>query len=215
MATIIERQCLGDQIRKALIEKIVSGQLKSGERLVELALAKEFETSQTPVREALRDLEAMRMVEALPHRGVRVRDVTDQEMAEAYAIRALLEEHAAHLAVRRLAGDVTELQQHASEIQAAAERRDLPAYAESNLAFHRAVVEYAENTTLLRLWDSLAFEFRTLLRMRRYPTDLVKNAADHFPIVEALAAGDGLTAGRLLRQHAESFIAVIKAGEGV
>jgi DNA-binding GntR family transcriptional regulator len=202
----VDRQSLSDQIRQVLIDRIVSGELKPGERLVELALAKEFQTSQTPVREALQSLEAMRLVEALPHRGVRVREVTEKEMAETYALRGLLEEFAAPLATANLRGEVTHLQHHAEAIQSAAEQGDTAAYAQHDFTFHREIVEASGNTTLLYLWDALAFEFRTPLLMVRHAPNLIALAADHFSILEAMVAGDRIRAGRLLREHSVSLL---------
>ena len=73
-----ERSCLSDHIRRELARRILDGTLKPGERLVELKIAAEFESSQTPVREALRELESLRLVESSPYRGTRVRDVGER-----------------------------------------------------------------------------------------------------------------------------------------
>ena len=69
-----------------------------GERLVETRIAQELGTSQAPVREALRDLELLRLVESEPFRGARVRPFGDSELVEIYPVRAVLEELAARLA---------------------------------------------------------------------------------------------------------------------
>ncbi len=86
---------MGREIRDVLLRRILEGKYQPGERLVELQLAAEFHTSQGPVREALRELEALRYVETAPHRGTRVRAVSPTEMRDAYRLRALLEREAA------------------------------------------------------------------------------------------------------------------------
>src|SRR5690349_12544079 len=73
---------LRDAIKERIVERILDGTYGPGERIVESAVAAEFGVSQAPVREALRDLEAMRFVESQPHRGARVREVTTDELAE-------------------------------------------------------------------------------------------------------------------------------------
>src|SRR4051812_24212981 len=86
-----DRQCMSDQIRDTLTSKIFDGRLQPGDRLVELEIAREFDTSQTPVREALRELESLRLVESAPYRGTRVRAISDREMFESYTVRGVLE----------------------------------------------------------------------------------------------------------------------------
>src|ERR1700733_11664714 len=105
----LERACMSDRIRRALAERIIAGQLAPGERLVEMRIAEEFRTSQAPVREALRELETLRLVESEPYRGTRVREVGEREMADAYAVRAVLEQAAAELAAPVLKGNVDHL----------------------------------------------------------------------------------------------------------
>jgi DNA-binding GntR family transcriptional regulator len=89
------RLLLREHVKEAILERILSGEYAPGERLVETRLAREFETSQVPVREALRDLEMLRFVESEPFRGARVRAVTPEEMLEIYPVRSALEEVAA------------------------------------------------------------------------------------------------------------------------
>ena len=94
----ISRTVLREQVKDVLLQRIVSGELQPGERLVETRIAQELGTSQAPVREALRDLELLRLVESEPFRGARVRSLGDEELVEIYPVRAVLEELAAKLA---------------------------------------------------------------------------------------------------------------------
>src|SRR4051812_17563487 len=96
---------LRDEIKERIVERILDGTYGPGERIVESAVAAEFGVSQAPVREALRDLEAMRFVESQPHRGARVRAVTSQELVQIYPVRAALEEVAGREAATRLRED--------------------------------------------------------------------------------------------------------------
>jgi DNA-binding GntR family transcriptional regulator len=201
----LERDCMSDRIRRVLAERIIGGMLAPGERLVEMRIAGEFRTSQAPVREALRELETMRLVESEPYRGTRVRDVGEREMAEAYAVRAVLEQAAAEAAAPSLKGNVEGLRRSLVELKIASEAGDREGYARHDLDFHRGIVEAAGNKILLQTWDSLGFEARIRIMLARKEPDLPRIASCHDPILEALEAGDGPTAGRLLREHAESF----------
>src|SRR5215212_9355633 len=95
----LRRQTLSEQIRDSLVSRIVSGEIAPGERLVETRLAQTYGTSQAPVREALRELESMRMVETQPRRGTFVRHFIQQTLKESYVVRAALEEAATRLAM--------------------------------------------------------------------------------------------------------------------
>lgn len=200
------RDCMSDRICRALAERIIEGQLAPGERLVEMRIAQEFQTSQAPVREAFRELEALRLVESEPYRGTRVREVGDREMAEAYAVRAVLEQAAAEAAAPALKGNLGGLRSTLDELRRAALAGDREGYARHDVAFHRGIVEAAGNRILLQTWDSLGFEARVRIALARREPDLPRFAHCHDPIADALEAGDGATAGRLLREHAESFI---------
>lgn len=203
---IVRRECLAEQIRQELIRRIASGQLAPGERITELGLAQEFGTSQTPVREALTALTFMRLLESVPHKGVRVRHIAAKETAESYAVRGVLEQYAGELAASRPAVCWNPVALDLAELNLAAQNEDRDAYAKHDWKFHRGIVQAAENETLLRQWDALAFEFRTPMQLAQGKVSLRQIAPEHDRILEALQAGDGQLAGRLLRQHAESFI---------
>src|ERR1700749_5213568 len=93
----LKRDSMAEQVKHELLRKIMQGELPPGARLVELQSARDLNTSQGPVREALRELEAMDLVTTEPYKGSRVREVTPQEIREAYVVRASLEELAARL----------------------------------------------------------------------------------------------------------------------
>ena len=124
-----------------ILERILTGVYEPGERLVETRLAKEFETSQVPVREALRELEVLRFVESEPFRGARVRAVSRAEMVEIFPVRSAIEEVAVRLATVQLDGDVEELERHLGAMEKAAADGDLQEQVDSDVAFHRTIVE--------------------------------------------------------------------------
>ncbi len=139
----ISRTVLREQVKDVLLHRIVTGEIRPGERLVETRIAQELGTSQAPVREALRDLELLRLVESEPFKGTRVREFGDQEMVEVYPVRAALEEVAARAATKNLAGDVSALEAEVEAMRAAARRGDIQGLAEHDIAFHRLLVEAA------------------------------------------------------------------------
>jgi DNA-binding GntR family transcriptional regulator len=203
-----------DQIRALLLRRIVSGVYAPGERLLEMGIAREMNTSQAPVREALRELEALRVVETERYRGTRVRRISDREMHEAFYVRGLLDEAAARLAAPSIQKDSSRLRHLLDKLLKAAKRGQPEEYAQANHAFHRAIVEASGNQVLLKIWDSLSMESLSRLRLVQIGLRFRKSAPEHAGMVEALERGDGPLAGRLLRRHAHSFLGEAAQGAG-
>jgi DNA-binding GntR family transcriptional regulator len=201
----VQRDCMRDQIKRVLVERILDGYYRPGDRLVELQIARELKTSQGPVREALRELEALRLVESETYRGTRVRALSEHEMEHAGRVRGVLEQTAARWGAAVLQRDLGSLRAALEAIRSAAAARDVSAYAAHNMSFHRLIVEASGNDVLLRVWDSLMLEVRTRIGLARSAIDLTAAAETHRPIVDAFERGDGETAGRLLQEHAEFF----------
>jgi DNA-binding GntR family transcriptional regulator len=199
-APALVRTGLGDQIRQVLLDGIISGRFQPGERIIERRIAGELGVSQAPVREALRRLEALRLIETMPNRGARVRAFTEEDFAEFFPVRAGLEETAADLAVKRLGGDVTVLKGHIERL-AAAEGPDVMRH---SIAFHREIVEAAGNRLLKSVWESLGIEVWTTLSVRRHDTELCGKTAEHIEIADAFRRQDP-GVGRLLHDHVMKY----------
>ena len=176
-------------------------------------IAQEFEISQAPVREALRELEALGFVESEPYRGTRVRAVTKSELTEIYPVRAALEEVAARAAAVHLAGNVESLEAELEAMHAAAEKGDLYEEVQHDVEFHRLIVEASGNRVLQDMWRSLRIEARTLISVLKAHIGGYELAELHRPVLEALAEGDAEKAGSLLRNHVEYFGELIMKGD--
>lgn len=201
----ITRTVLREQVKDVLLQRIVRGELQPGERLVETRIAQDLGTSQAPVREALRDLELLRLVESEPFRGARVREFGEEELIEVYPVRAALEDLAAREAAVRLAGDVSALEAALAAMRAAAKRGDLHALVQHDFAFHRVIVEAAGNAVLTQCWKSLGVEGRITLTIYGTQVEPEEAAELHVPILEAIRAETAAKAGREARRHVEYF----------
>lgn len=135
---------LREQIREHIVEGIVSGRWQPGERIVERRIATELEVSQTPVREALRELESLRLIESAPNKGVRVRNLTAADLEESYPVRAGLEAIAAELAAARLAEDCSALEPHVAALYEADRESDGTGQVRHTVGFHRELVRAAK-----------------------------------------------------------------------
>jgi DNA-binding GntR family transcriptional regulator len=207
----VQRRSLKDQVKQQILERILKGRYTPGQRLREVALAKELNTSPIPVREALRELESLRIVESEAYKGVRVRQVTPNDLVEAYELRAVLESYAAEKGGRSFKGNCQTLRKRYLAMLAAARSGDIEAYAQHDIPFHRLIVEAAHNAFLLRAWDALGFEIRTRIFLAFKELDMVQMAQLHEPILEALERGDAKRAAQLLREHSLGFAAQVGA----
>lgn len=206
-ARTIPRDSIGTRIKQILLERIVDGTYKPGERLKELQIAREFHTSQAPVREALRELEAVGLIETKYYQGSRVRNSSQSELEQAYEIRAVLEELAAHSAATALKSQTEALKKIVDRAIALSKKGQWLAYSRYNYLFHRSIVVASQNPLLLQVWESLHFEFRTRLSIEktaaieRNAFHFERTARDHYEILHALHCGKGQEAGLLLREH--------------
>ena len=203
MMATISRTVLREQVKDVLLQRIASGELQPGERLVETRIAQELGTSQAPVREALRDLQLLRLVESEPFRGSRVRVFDEEELIEVYPVRASLEELAARLAAEKLEGDVSALEVEFEAMREAVRQDDTNALAQHDIAFHRLIVEAAGNSVLEQCWKSLGVESRITISLYGTYMDPAQAAERHVKLIDAIRSGSPGAAGREARKHVE------------
>jgi len=198
----IARSVLADQVKDRLLQDILAGRYPPHSRIVETRVARELGTSQAPVREALRGLEALGVVEILPFRGARVRRPSIAELLEAYAVRFELESLGARLAVPRMSDtDLAGLVALAEEMQASASLGDRHGVAVADSSFHGRIVSLARNRTLERVWRSLEPFSRTYITLVAPGADAHWTADLHLAIVDALRQRDPDAVVEALRQH--------------
>ncbi|SHG82953.1 GntR family transcriptional regulator [Marivita hallyeonensis] len=198
---VINRASLSQQIRDTLLERIVSGSLKPGDRLIELKIADEMQTSQAPVREALRELEAIGLIETQRNRGARVRVIDEAELAEIYSVRAELEALAGEIVARDAPQTANSLEKILDRMRKAATRADEKKFAMLNSEFHSTIVEASKNSTLREMWESLSVRSRTRLNMSRTAADLQLLAESHQAIIDAIASGEPSQARDISWRH--------------
>ncbi|GAA5042800.1 DNA-binding GntR family transcriptional regulator [Thermocatellispora tengchongensis] len=200
MASPVVPPSLRERIREYIVEGIVRGRWKPGERIVERRIATELEVSQTPVREALRELEALRLIESAPNKGVRVRGLSAAGLEEIYPVRAGLERVAAELAAARLGEDASALEPHVAALWAADRAGDVEAQARHTVAFHRELVRASGNAVLLHTWESLGIDVWTVLAIRWLGTSRRAYAEEHQEVIDAFRRRDPRV-GELVNAH--------------
>ncbi|MFE5791904.1 GntR family transcriptional regulator [Streptomyces sp. NPDC056503] len=200
----VRRHSVRGQILDALRTALVAGELRPGEVYSAPALGERFGVSATPVREAMQRLAVEGAVEVVPNRGFRVVVRTPRELAELAEVRALIEVPVMLRLARTVpAGRWAALRPLAEATGAAAARGDRAHYAETDRAFHRAVLALAGNEQLLVIADDLHRRSQWPLLSAPAPrhADLVADAAEHSALLDALGARNLPVVEALVREH--------------
>jgi DNA-binding GntR family transcriptional regulator len=203
---------LSAQVKDRILRWILEGELAPGSRIIETRVARRLGTSQAPVREALRDLATLGLVEVHPYRGARVREPDAVELVEAMEVRGDLEAIAARHAAGGI-GDATleRMRGLLDDMRAAAARGDAHAQAQQNSEFHGCVVGASGNRTVQRLWSMLEPFARTYLTATVAGADLRWLAERHVAILHALEAHDPEGAAEAMRVHAREAEALLRS----
>jgi DNA-binding GntR family transcriptional regulator len=202
----------------ALRERILSGQLQPGERLRVETLTEELGMSPTPIREALRVLQADRLVEYSPHHKIFVAELSLAQVAEIYQLRAELESFATELAVPRLRSEeLDELETTHAQWTRAAESGRGGKLADANIRWHWMIYHAAGSTRLdefiRRLWE--AFPWRTQYEL---PGLRESSIPEHEGVMVAIRAGDSSLARARMHAHIssgqQSLLAALRRRDG-
>ena len=198
----VSRSVLAEQVKDRLLQDILAGRYAPHSRIVETRVARELGTSQAPVREALRGLEALGVVEIMPFRGARVRRPSASELLEAYVVRSELEALGAQLGVPRMSDDdLAELEALGEAMQKAAAVGDRHEVAVADASFHARLLAMAGNATLERVWRSLEPFSRTYITLVAPGADAHWTADLHPAILRALRTRDPEQVVAALRRH--------------
>lgn len=193
----------GEATYARLLDEIRSGALPPGARLLETELALRLAVSRTPVREAIRRLEADGLVTHMPRAGAAVRRLDHAEIMELYEMRVVLEGTAARLAARSASEVEFDELDGINEEMLAADGDGARLFV-LNQQFHRALIDAARNRFLLQSVDAVHTTLLILGPSTLARTDRAQAAVDeHRAIVTALRARDGVGAEAAMRAHME------------
>lgn len=192
-----------DRVRRQIADDIIKGVLRPGQELDELKLAKTFNVSRTPVREALRQLAEAQLVEWRPHQSATVAKITSSKMVELFEVMAELEGFCGRLAARRMtSAEHAALKSIHRRMQPHVKARDHESYHAVNKDFHAAIYSGSHNQYLIGqatvLYSRLA-PYRAFQLKR--PDALRVASEEHAEIIDAIVSGDGDAAHRLLSNH--------------
>src|SRR6201995_4222498 len=200
-----EDQSLHDEILNRLRDHIVEGNIPDGGRIVERQLCEMLGISRTPLREALKVLAAEGLIELLPNRGARVKQLSERDLADLFDVMGGLEATAGRLACENISdAEIAEIERLHYEMYGFYLHRDMHGYFRTNQTIHQKIVEASRNTALLATYASFAGRIRRI----RYSANFARKRErwgeamrEHEAILEALRRRDGSNIADILFAH--------------
>lgn len=199
---------LRDVVFTTLRQAILRGELKPGERLMEIQLANKLGVSRTPIREAIRKLELEGLVLMIPRKGAEVAEITEKNLRDVLEVRESLEVLAVQLACERMTEEELEvLKEAAQAFEAVIESNDITKIAEADVSFHDVVYNATNNQRLIQLLNNLREQ------MYRYRVEYLKRSEarpnilrEHEALIGFIEARDKEQASENICKHIENQV---------
>ena len=206
--TINEYLPLRDVVFNTLRQAILRGELKPGERLMEIQLANKLGVSRTPIREAIRKLELEGLVLMIPRKGAEVADITEKSLKDVLEVRRALEELSVKLTCDRITKEeIKELEQAAENFRKTMKSKDITEIAEADVRFHDVIYTATKNQKLIQLLNNLHEQ------MYRYRIEYLKDEEvypkllkEHKEIIERINRGEKEEAARIVCEHIDNQV---------
>lgn len=197
---------LRDVVFNTLRQSILTGELKPGERLMEIHLADKLGVSRTPIREAIRKLELEGLVTMIPRRGAEVAQITEKNLRDVLEVRRALDALAAELACERISEEKLEqLKDACDNFEAETKQGNANQVALADVAFHDIILEASNNSRLVQMIGNFSQQ------MYRYRLEYVKDEsnydqliAEHRMIYDAISRRDKEVAAAAMRGHIDN-----------
>ena len=197
---------LRDVVFNTLRQAILRGELKPGERLMEIQLANKLGVSRTPIREAIRKLELEGLVLMIPRKGAEVAEITEKSLKDVLEIRRALEDLAVRLACEKITKEeLKELKKAGDEFKRVLKSQDITEVAEADVKFHDVIYMATDNPKLIQLLNN----FRE--QMYRFRVEYLKKAEvrpqlleEHDEIIKYITEGNKEEASRVVTRHIEN-----------
>ncbi len=198
-------ETLSGELTNTLRDAIITGEFKQGSKLSETRLAKQLDVSRGPLREAIRRLEGMNLIQHVPQQGARVVTLTKALILHIYEAREALESKVAAVAAERMSSQEIEELHRLLDVQTRHMRDHETAAvpAESDYAFHEQVIRGGKNRVIER---ALLLEIYNLIKMFRYQNEFAQSSTsnalvEHRQVAYAIEQRDAMLAEVTMRQH--------------
>lgn len=209
--TMNEYLPLRDVVFNTLRQAILRGELKPGERLMEIQLANKLGVSRTPIREAIRKLELEGLVLMIPRKGAEVAEITEKSLRDVLEVRRALEELAVRLACDKITPEkIRELKDAAQAFKDVLKDGNITQLAEADVKFHDVIYLATDNQKLIQLLNNLReqmYRFRVeYLKRSDFHQQLID---EHEEIIETIESGQKEKAARVVCQHVDNQVEAV------
>ncbi|MBO5371242.1 MAG: GntR family transcriptional regulator [Lachnospiraceae bacterium] len=203
---------LRDVVFNTLREAILRGDLKPGERLMELQLAAKLGVSRTPIREAIRMLQQEGLAVTIPRRGAEVAGMTEKDMEDVLQIREALEILAVQLANEKMTDEqVEQLAEKVNAFEAALKTADLKLIAQADIEFHDFIYAAAENPKLLGMLNNLREQiYRYRVEYLKDEKNYPRLMEEHQQILDGLRRRDKEFVKKVTKEHVDNQANAVK-----
>ena len=197
---------LRDVVYNTLRQAILRGELKPGERLMEIQLANKLGVSRTPVREAIRKLELDGLVLMIPRKGAEVADISEKSLKDVLEVRKALEELAVQLTCEKISkAQIAELKQAAEEFKKILKSNDITQIAEADVRFHDVIYMATDNQKLIQLLYNLREQmYRYRVEYLKRPGVYPQLIQEHEEIIRQIEKREGTGGGDYLQAYRQS-----------
>jgi DNA-binding GntR family transcriptional regulator len=207
-----KNKSLRNDVANEIINSIVMGELKPGDRIIEQVISENMKISRAPIREALRDLESQGIIVAVERRGSFVAKLTNQDIAELFSLRSILEGFATRLATSLITvDDIKILSEYTKEMKVAANNNDPQLFLENDINFHQLIIARSEHRRLIKMLNDIRALIRLFMALSKFSmqieNQLFKEAETHQEIINAIEAHDSVKAESVTESH------IIRSGE--
>lgn len=202
---------LRDVVFNTLRQAILRGELKPGERLMEIQLANKLGVSRTPIREAIRKLELEGLVLMIPRKGAEVAEITEKNLRDVLEVRRALEELAVRIACEKITDEeIEQLKITAQNLQNTLDSKDVTKIAEADVQFHDIIYFATDNQRLIQLLNNLAEQ------MYRYRVEYLKRenfyenvVEEHKELIRTIEAKQQDMAAQVMCRHIDNQVEAV------
>ncbi|BBH24598.1 GntR family transcriptional regulator [Paenibacillus baekrokdamisoli] len=200
--TFLEKQSMSVDLAEFIKQQILDGHLSPGDRIVETKVAKDLGISQTPVREAIRQLSGEGIITIVPNKGPMVRTFEMKDIFEVYSLRSMLEGLAIRLAVQFATDeDIEELVQFFEEMKRKMADDSVDSLLQDSVYLHQSIIRLSNHSRLSASYDSITFHISLAARILGRVSTKHKEVEQHAELIDALVRRDPDHAEKVMRKH--------------
>lgn len=202
---------LRDVVYNTLRQAILRGELRPGERLMEIQLANKLGVSRTPVREAIRKLELDGLVLMIPRKGAEVADISEKSLKDVLEVRKALEELAVQLTCEKISKvQIAELRQAAEEFKKIVKSSDVTQIAEADVRFHDVIYMATDNQKLIQLLNNLREQmYRYRVEYLKRPEVYPQLIQEHEEIIRQIERREKERAADITCRHIDNQVEAV------